>query len=270
MKTPAVPQIAELQAPPAWSTADFISDLHLHDTEPETFSAWQRYMQATPADVVFILGDLFEAWVGDDVIGHPCETGDTNFETRCANVLRECAQRLPVYFMHGNRDFLAGQELMDFCRTGLLADPTVLVFPDAQSGTGTKRWLLTHGDALCLDDVAYQQFRLQVRSAGWQQAFLAKPLAERQAIARDLRAQSEARKQSGAEYGDLDGSAARGWLDAAGARTLIHGHTHRPAVHDLGDGRQRVVLSDWDLAASPPRGEVLRLTPEGLKRIAWA
>ena len=131
-----------------------------------------------------------------------------------------------------------------------------------------KRWLLSHGDALCLDDGDYMQFRQQVRSTEWQTAFLAKPLAERQTIARGLRQQSEARKESGAEYADVDASAARQWLEQAKSVTLIHGHTHKPAIHELGDGLQRVVLSDWDTAAKPPRAEVLRLSAQGLQRIA--
>lgn len=258
-----VPRIAELQAPPIWRTVDFISDLHLHASEPATFAAWQHYMQSTPADAVFILGDLFEVWVGDDAVNDDISITDASFEDRCAHVLGETAGRLPVYVMHGNRDFLIGQGLMDLCNTNLLADPTVLVF-------NKHRWLLSHGDALCLDDVDYMQFRTQVRSAGWQEAFLAKPLAERQEIARGLRAQSEARKASGAAYADLDAAASRAWLQAAHAPTLIHGHTHKPAIHDLGGGLNRVVLSDWDLTAAPARAEVLRLSAHGLQRIALA
>jgi UDP-2,3-diacylglucosamine hydrolase len=112
------------------------------------------------------------------------------------------------------------------------------------------------------------QFRQQVRSIEWRVTFLAKPLAERQAIARSLRQQSEARKKSGADYADVDADAARHWLAQAKSATLIHGHTHKPAMHDLGRGLQRVVLSDWDAAATPPRTEVLRLSAQGLQRIS--
>ncbi|MEO7127278.1 MAG: UDP-2,3-diacylglucosamine diphosphatase, partial [Rhodoferax sp.] len=136
-----------------------------------------------------------------------------------------------------------------------------------------QRWLLTHGDALCLDDVDYMAFRAQVRNTNWQRDFLAKPLTERRAIARGLREQSEARKRSGVSYGDVDGPAARRWLQAARAATLIHGHTHKPADHDMGAGLARVVLTDWDAAAIPPRAEVLRLAAAGpaagrLQRVA--
>ena len=250
---------AEFIAPPAWQTIDFISDAHLQAAEPMTFTAWQRYMQITPADAVFILGDLFEVWVGDDVLGECC------FEYQCAQVIKQTAVRVPTFFMHGNRDFLVGNSLMAACNTTLLADPTVLSF-------NQQRWLLSHGDELCINDVDYLQFRQLVRSSQWQQMFLAKPLAERQAIARSLRQQSQmqhfARQQSGAAYADVDDNAARQWLEQAKSTTLIHGHTHQPAVHDLGNGLQRVVLSDWDAAAMPARAEVLRLTAQGLQRIS--
>lgn len=264
-----MPRIAELDAPPSWRTVDFIADLHLQASEPATFTAWRHYLESTPADAVFILGDLFEAWVGDDAVSPelpaPGSATEPSFEDRCARLLGETAGRLALFFMHGNRDFLVGPTLMDLCNTTLLADPTVLVF-------GGQRWLLSHGDALCLDDADYLRFRQQVRSPEWQQAFLAKPLPERQAIARGLRQQSRhqhaLRKQSGAGYADVDSAAARQWLAAARARTLIHGHTHRPAAHDLGQGFSRVVLSDWDAAATPPRAEALRLQAGGWQRIA--
>jgi UDP-2,3-diacylglucosamine hydrolase len=139
----------------------------------------------------------------------------------------------------------------------LMADPSALDF-DGQ------RWLVSHGDALCLDDVEYQQFRHLVRSSAWQLDFLSKPLAERQLIARGLRDNSEARKSSGARYADVDAQVACDWLCSAQASTLIHGHTHRPADHVLDTSSQpplrRLVLSDWDANAQPPRLEVLRLT----------
>ena len=243
----------ELTAQPSWQAVDFISDLHLEASEPDTFTAWQHYMQTTPADAVFILGDLFEVWVGDDVLQ------ERGFEQQCAQVIEQTAARIPTFFMHGNRDFLVGNGLMAACNTTLLADPAVLIF-------NQQRWLLSHGDALCLDDTAYMAFRQQVRGADWQQAFLAKPLSERQAIARGLRQQSEARK-SGGKYVDVCAQATKQWLREADASTLIHGHTHQPATHDLGNSLQRVVLSDWDAAATPPRAEVLRLSSNGLQRI---
>jgi UDP-2,3-diacylglucosamine hydrolase len=249
----AVPPIAELQAPAPWRAADVISDLHLQAADDRTFEAWRRYMRDTPADAVFILGDLFDVWVGDDAAGEP------GFAADCAAVLQAAAGRLAVFFMHGNRDFLVGEGFLRACRTTLLPDPTVL-------GFAGQRWLLTHGDALCLADTEYMRFRGQVRAPSWQSDFLAKPLEQRQAIARGLREQSEARKRSVVEYPDVDGEAAAAWLDAADAPVLIHGHTHRPADHEL-DGRRRIVLSDWDAASNPPRLQALRLTAAGARRV---
>ena len=253
-----VPPFEELAAPSHWRTVEFISDLHLQASEPATVAAWQHHLQTTQADALFILGDLFEVWVGDDALQEP-----GSFEATCCAALRAAAQRLPVFFMHGNRDFLAGPAFLAHCGITGLADPTVLVF-------GSQRFVLSHGDLLCLDDVDYQRFRVLARSSEWQQQFLAQPLATRRAQARGIRQESEARKQSGASYADVDGPAAIAWLQAAGAHTLVHGHTHKPAKHALAPGLQRVVLSDWDAAAHPPRAEVLRLTAQGLERVNWA
>ncbi len=244
------PRFAELHAPAHWRVVDFISDLHLQATEPRTAQAWERYMVQTRVDAVFILGDLFEVWVGDD--GPQAGDEEARFEQHCVEVMKATASRCAVHFMHGNRDFLLGSAGARAAGCTLLDDPCVLVF-------GGQRWLLTHGDALCLDDADYLRFRAQVRTADWQQAFLARPLAERRAIARGLRQQSEDRKQSGMAYADVDATMTRDWLRTASADTMIHGHTHQPADHDLGQGQLRHVLSDWDAAARPPRAEVLRL-----------
>ena len=241
-------------APLHWRHVDFISDLHLQASEPLTFDAWQRYMRTTRADAVFILGDLFEVWVGDDAARDDPAGG---FEGQCAAVLHHTAARMPVFFMHGNRDFLVGPAFMAHCHCTLLADPTVLDF-------GGQRWLISHGDELCLADVDYLKFRALVRSVSWQQDFLAKPLAERRAIARDLRLRSEAKKQSTMAYADVDNDAALAWLRKARATHMIHGHTHQPANHALGQDMHRIVLSDWDLAARVPRAEVLRLSRDDL------
>ncbi|KRI01174.1 UDP-2,3-diacylglucosamine diphosphatase [Curvibacter sp. PAE-UM] len=259
--TPTTPRFAELHAPAHWRVVDFISDLHLQATEPRTAQAWEHYMAGTRADAVFILGDLFEVWVGDD--GLQAEDEEARFEQHCVDVMKATASRCALHFMHGNRDFLLGTACARATGFTLLDDPCVLVF-------GGQRWLLTHGDALCLDDADYLQFRAQVRTANWQQAFLAKPLAERRALARGLRQQSEDRKQSGMTYADVDTPITRDWLRIANAGTMIHGHTHRPADHDLGRGQLRHVLSDWDAAAQPPRAEVLRLQrsdPTGAVRV---
>lgn len=243
------PPRAELVAGSHWRRLDFISDVHLHAEEPETAAAFFRQLDATDADALFLLGDLFEVWVGDDALSDP-------FADRCAQALERVGRRCALHFMHGNRDFLASHGLMRRCSATLLADPTVLVW-------GNERVLLSHGDALCLDDAPYQAFRAQVRSAAWQTAFLARPLAERQEVARQLRTQSQQqqaqRQASGQAWAEVDARAARQALEAAGARLLIHGHTHRPGRHELGEGLVREVLSDWDAGAHPPRGQVLRL-----------
>jgi UDP-2,3-diacylglucosamine hydrolase len=243
-----------LTAPASWAIIDFISDLHLQADEASTAEAWGGYLAQTPADALFILGDLFEVWVGDDAL----EPG--SFERQCAERLHHAAQRTAVYFMHGNRDFLVGQAAMRACGATLIKDPTVLAFAG-------ERWLLSHGDALCLADAEYQAFRAKVRGEAWQREFLAQSLATRKGVARQMRAESDARRQTGFDPGDVDGMAAAHWLESADCRTLIHGHTHRPATHALAPALQRVVLSDWDCSANPPRAEVLRLTALGLTRI---
>jgi UDP-2,3-diacylglucosamine hydrolase len=254
---PDLPPFAQLDAPAAWRAIDFISDLHLQASQEDTVQAWRQYMASTPADAVFILGDLFEVWVGDDAALAP------GFAAECAEVLRTTATRAALFFMPGNRDFLVGRSFLDRARTTLLDDPTVLQFDG-------RRWLLTHGDALCLGDTEYMGFRQQVRNAAWQEEFLAKPLAQRQAIARALRQQSEDRKRAVSDYADVDSGAALAWLEAAQAHALVHGHTHRPADHLLGARGWRAVLSDWDAAAEPPRQQVLRLTAAGMQRINLA
>ena len=251
-----MPRFEELVAPSHWRTVDFLSDLHLQASEPNTLAAWHHYLQTTPADALFILGDLFEVWVGDDALDDP-----GSFESQACALLQAASRQRALFFLHGNRDFLIGPGFARHTGATLLHDPTVLVWQG-------QRLLLSHGDALCLDDVDYQRFRVQARSVQWQEHFLAQPLAQRRAQARGIRAESEARKQSGAVYADVDGPAAIAWLQAARATTLVHGHTHRPAEHPLAPDVRRVVLSDWDAAAQPPRADVLRLTPQGLERIA--
>ena len=237
----------DLNAPSRWTCIDFISDLHLQASDPLTFQAWKRYLQGTVADAVFILGDLFEVWVGDDML-----TLESGFERQCADVLYAASQRMDLYILCGNRDFLMGPQLMAACGSSALDDPTVLSFAN-------QRWLLTHGDAWCLDDTAYVQFRAQVRGHEWQRTFLSQPLAERIEIARSIRAHSEARKQTQATHVDVNSAAATAHLESARASHAIHGHTHRPARHALTNRSERLVLSDWDMSAKPPRAEVLRL-----------
>jgi UDP-2,3-diacylglucosamine hydrolase len=238
----------ELQAPSRWRSVDFISDLHLHAADRATFSAWADYMRASSVDALFILGDLFEVWVGDDA----ALVADS-FEAECTGILRETSARLELFIMQGNRDFLMGPGLMTQSGATALPDPTTLVFAG-------QRWMLSHGDALCVEDTEYQAFRLQVRSAAWQQSFLAQSLEQRLAIARGLRETSESRKKSAGRYADVDATAALALMDASQADQLIHGHTHKPGQHALAAGRSRTVLNDWDANATPPRAEILRIS----------
>ncbi len=279
----AAPMLREVRAASHWRSVDFISDLHLHSEDPETAQAWRAYLATTPADAVFILGDLFEVWPGDDclepsadpaatepghgaaalagasaeaVLAEAASTQARAFARACAAALRAASERLDLYFLHGNRDFLLGSGFAAATGAQGLADPMRVDF-------GPRKVLLSHGDALCLEDVDYQRFRAQVRDPAWIAALLQRPLAEREALGRQLRAQSEAHHAGQPTYADADTALARQWLQQAGAQVLVHGHTHRPADHDLGDGLIRQVLSDWDARAQPPRAQVLRLPAQG-------
>lgn len=246
--------IPTLAAPAQWRQVDLLSDLHLGPDTPGTLARLGRHLAETPADAVLLLGDIFEVWVGDDARQQPFEAG-------VVHLLRQASERLGLFFMHGNRDFLVGTDMLAACGMTALPDPTVL---DAFG----QRWLLVHGDAQCLDDAGYQTWRATSRSAAWQADFLAKPLAERQAFGRQARAQSRAAQAAQLMGMDLDAEACRALLREAGATTMIHGHTHRPGEHDLGDRLKRVVLSDWDFDATPPRGDVIRLSAAGLQRLS--
>ena len=252
MTLPPLPEFTPLAAPAAWRSIDFLSDLHLQAADA-TFEAWRGHLQRTDADALFILGDLFEAWVGDDAALQP------GFAADCAQVLREASARRPVFLIHGNRDFLVGKDLAQAAGFTLLPDPTVLTFGDC-------RWLLTHGDLLCLSDQGYLRFRAQVRAPEWIAAFLSQALAERKALARQMRQASRAHQSDPMTWADVDEACALRWLHAAQAQAMIHGHTHRPADHTLPGGLHRHVLSDWDAQGQPPRLEVMRVWADGSVR----
>jgi UDP-2,3-diacylglucosamine hydrolase len=253
-----LPEIPRVELPLSTRVVDFISDLHLAPELPRTLAALERYLEATSADALVILGDLFEAWVGDDASALP-------FEGHCVELLARAAKRRPVYVMRGNRDFLLGEAF--FAETGAvdLPDPVALHAP----GIASQPILLSHGDALCLADTAYQQFRATVRAPEWHSAFLSKPLAERQAIAAQMRAASREHqhKREPITYADADPALTGEWLAAAGASILVHGHTHRPQSEQRAEGWQRHVLSDWDCDHAA-RAEVLRWTAQGFTRLA--
>ncbi len=258
-RLPALGNVFECPVDPDWRAIDFISDLHLSSETPRSFDAWVRYLRETPADAVFILGDLFEVWIGDDA------RLPGSFAQRAADVLLDAAAQRPMHFMVGNRDFLVGAAMLRDCGVVALPDPTLL---DAWG----ERVLLSHGDALCLADTEYQTFREQVRGAAWRRDFLARPLAEREQMARAMRDASERiqRSKPAANWADVDAAAAVAWMHAAGSRLLIHGHTHRPGSDVLAPGFTRWVLSDWDCDTPPLRAQALRLTRDGLARIDLA
>ncbi|HEY2560348.1 MAG TPA: UDP-2,3-diacylglucosamine diphosphatase [Caldimonas sp.] len=262
MSTPRLPPLqapestSTFDAPTSWRAIDLLSDLHLAENTPEVFGAWAAHLESTDADAVFILGDLFEVWIGDDA-------AERGFEARCVEVLAAAARRRLVAFMPGNRDFLVGDAMLESSGVVRFADPTIVV-------AFGERVLLSHGDALCIDDVAYQRYRAVVRRPLVQRAFAALPVAARRAIGRSLRRRSARRppREHGG-YVDVDAGAALAWLRDADAATLVHGHTHRPASHDLAPGAVRHVLSDWELdGSSAPRAEILRWDATGFARIA--
>lgn len=256
-QTPAsLPAFFEVHAAPHWRQVDFISDLHLSEAMPRTFDAWAHYLGHTTADAVFLLGDLFEVWVGDDAASRP-------FEARCVDVLADASSRVQLSLMVGNRDFLIGSAFLQATGCSGLPDPAVLV-------AWGQRVLLSHGDALCLADLPYQAFRAEVRSADWQRGFLQRPLAERSAIAADIRSASQARRTyDGDADADVDTAEAVRWMHAMGTAELVHGHTHRPGSNTMAPGFKRHVLSDWDQDTAQ-RAEVLRLTRDGFVRLSPA
>jgi len=218
-------------------TTLFISDLHLDPQRPHIVDLYTRLLagEARRADALYILGDLFESWIGDD--------DDAALAARVAEATRALRDSgVPVWFMHGNRDFLLGADYATRAGMTLLADPSVVEI-------GGERVLLMHGDTLCTDDVEYLKFRTLVRDRRWQAQFLAKPLAERRTFAAQARGESHRHTSTAKpEIMDVNQEAVAAAMRAHGVHKLIHGHTHRPAAHhfDL-DGylAERVVLGDW-------------------------
>lgn len=231
----------------------FISDLHLDPERPAATELFGRFLdgEARNADALYILGDLFEAWVGDD---DPSTAG-----AFVAGRLRTLADSgVPVSFIRGNRDFLLGEEYAKRAGMTILPDPAVVML----HGEPT---LILHGDLLCTDDSAYQQFRAQTRDPRWQEQFLAQPLAARLAFAEQARTASKVRYGELVASGqsetitDVTPATVREWFKRYGIHRMIHGHTHRPAIHDEGDGNSRIVLGDWY-----EQGSVLRVDAGGV------
>ena len=238
-------------------TTLFVSDLHLDESRPGITALFLRFLEneAAHANALYILGDLFEAWVGDD------EASPLADAVRSA-LLRLSSIGVPSYFLRGNRDFLIGPRFAADTGTRLLADPCVALL----NGEPT---LLMHGDLLCTQDHAYQAFRQQVRDPAWRGEFLAKPLTERHAFAAQARIASR-QHQSGLmadatqeSICDVTPSAVQATMAQYGVARLIHGHTHRPGIHSLRVGdqpAQRIVLGDWY-----EQGSVLRVSSDGLE-----
>ncbi|WP_110687200.1 UDP-2,3-diacylglucosamine diphosphatase [Salinicola aestuarinus] len=229
-----------------------IADLHLQPSQPDIARGFVDYLRgpAREASSLTILGDLFEAWIGDDYRG--------DFEQQIIAELRalnDSGTRLA--FMHGNRDFLIGEDFAAASGCALLNDPTTLELAG-------QRVVLMHGDSLCTEDEAYMAFRRQARDPAWQAQILAMPIPERLALAKQLREQSgEANTNKAEDIMDVTPSAVEQTLRDHDARVLIHGHTHRPAVHDVdvdGESAKRYVIGDW----RPDQGWQLRVETDSL------
>jgi len=215
----------------------FISDLHLEPGRPEIGEQFLAFLAgpARQADALYILGDLFEAWIGDD---------DPNpyYAQMKAAIWAASDSGIPAYFMHGNRDFLIGEAFAAEAGVTLLSDPHPLLLHGVNI-------LLSHGDALCTDDVEYQQVRAMTRDPDWQAMFMSKSIEERIAFARQAREQSLAHNASmNEEIADVNQGAVEEAIRESGADVLLHGHTHRPGVHPFHVNEQpvhRIVLGDW-------------------------
>lgn len=234
----------------------FIADLHLDPARAQITELFLRFLRDEAASVpaLFILGDLFEAWIGDD--------DDAELAQAVAAALKAVAATgTRISFIRGNRDFLVGTQYADRAGFEILPDPCVVIL-------GGEPVLLLHGDLLCQDDVEYQAVRRQVRDPAWQQALLARSLVERRAFAQAARASSTAHQQGLASLAITDASATtvEDYFRRYGVQRMIHGHTHRPAIHDLvvdGVARQRIVLGDWY-----EQGSVLRFFEDGRFELA--
>jgi len=225
----------------------FISDLHLDDSRPRIVELFESFLagEAREAEALYILGDLFETWIGDD--------DDSPLPARVASTLKAAGDAgVPIHFIAGNRDFLLGENYARRAGMTLLDDGTIVEL----YGTPT---LLMHGDTLCTDDAAYLAFREQVRDPAWQRQFLAQPLSARRAFAQQARnASREHTSQATMAIMDVNQRAVETALRSANVARVVHGHTHRPAIHDFqldGAKAQRIVLGDWY-----EQGSVLRVT----------
>lgn len=245
-------------APPAVRRALFFSDVHLSAADPATATLLSHFLVRNAKkrpEAIYILGDLFEYWAGDDDLADP-------FNARIAGELRALhTAGIGLYFLHGNRDLLIGAHFAAAAGVVILPDP-------ARVEIGGRALLISHGDALCTDDLAYQNFRRMVRAPEWQREFLARPLAERHALIGDMRSASESAKRAKPEdIMDVNRAAVKELMTESRLPILVHGHTHRPARHRVeleGVVAERWVLSDWDAEATPVRGGGLWCDESGI------
>lgn len=241
------------------AVALFVSDVHLQPSLPRTTQAFIDFLRlhAGKARQLYLLGDLFEYWAGDDDIAAP-------YNCRIVEAIRAVSDAgVAVFWIGGNRDFLIGEEFAKAAGLTLLLEPFVATIAG-------QRVALVHGDAQCTDDHAYMAFREKVRDPDWQREFLAMPLAQRKAIIDSMRSGSrEAQRTKSYEIMDVNAAAITSLFDATGAAIMIHGHTHHPATHDYqsnGGKYIRHVLPDWDCDTEPARGGWLALNADGTFR----
>jgi UDP-2,3-diacylglucosamine hydrolase len=250
-------QVSETQPT---TVALFVSDLHLQAAMPRTADAFFSFLHdhARHTKKLYLLGDIFEYWAGDD--------DATIFNQQVIDAIRAVHDNgTEIFWISGNRDFLVGEQFAKASGVTILPDPFVTIIAG-------EKIVLTHGDALCIDDLAYMAFRAQVRQPEWQSEFLARPLEQRKAIIASLRQGSrEAQKEKSDAIMDVNDGAVRALFDASGTATMIHGHTHRPARHvgtENGVERCRYVLPDWDCETEIRRGGWIAIFPDGkIKRI---
>ncbi len=245
-----------LQPPTA---ALFISDLHLQAAHPRTTQAFLNFLklQAKHAQQLYLLGDLFEYWAGDDDL-------ETPYNRQIAEAIRQVSDAsVQVFWIAGNRDFLVGDTFAQVAGLTLLPDPSVI-------NVSGRSLAIAHGDAQCTDDLAYMQFREQVRQPQWQQQFLALPLAQRKAIIACVRKESQKEGcHRSMKIMDVNAGAINALFHTTATSILIHGHTHLPACHKDGNGdtaRIRYVLPDWEYDVKAQRGGWIAISSDGVIR----
>lgn len=248
--TPKPAQEAQSQ-----TVALFVSDLHLQASLPRTTEAFFDFLRhAMKSQQLYLLGDIFEYWAGDDDMATP-------YNRRVVDAIRAVSDSgVKVFWMAGNRDFLGGADFARASGATILPDPFVATLAG-------RRLVLTHGDAQCTDDVGYMNFRAQVRTGDWQQQFLEMPLVQRKAIIDGMRQESRAAQSAKSrETMDVNAAAIATLFDSSATSLMIHGHTHRPARHQYGEGnasRVRYVLPDWDCEGVSARGGWIALDSAG-------